>query len=76
MFMDIAVARAQGRGRRFLTIQVSASIGTLAVDAFLALVIGAEGIAIGGLSPSAIAVGVALRGPLPVITRARPVHVV
>ncbi|MGN6167337.1 MAG: lipopolysaccharide biosynthesis protein [Solirubrobacteraceae bacterium] len=75
MFLGIAVARAQGRGRRILTIQASASIGTLAVGIPLLRVIGIEGLAIAWLSASAIAAAIALHGLLPDFRRSRPVHV-
>jgi hypothetical protein len=71
-----AVARAQARGSRILTIQALASVGTLAVGASLVWMTGVEAIAIGWLSASAIAAAVALHGRLSNIRRARPVYVV
>jgi len=75
MFLGIALARAQGRGPRILTIQALASIGTLAVGIPLLRVTGIEGFAIGWLSASAVAAAVALRGLLPDFRRSRPEHV-
>jgi O-antigen/teichoic acid export membrane protein len=65
MFLGIAVARAQGRGRRILTIQAVASICTIAMGVPLLVAVGVEGIAIGWLSASAIAAAIALHGLLP-----------
>lgn len=75
MFLGIAVARAQGRGRRILTIQALASIGTLGVGVPLLPVIGVEGVAVGWLSASGVAAAVAVHGLLPDFRRSRPVHV-
>ncbi len=71
MFLGIAVARAQGRGRRIVTIQALACMGTLAVGVPLLPVIGIEGIAIGWLSGSAVAAAIALRGLSPDRKRSR-----
>lgn len=75
MFLGIAVARAQGRGRRILTIQALASIGTLALGIPLLRAIGIEGLAIGWLSASAAAAAVAMHGMLPDFRRSRPLNV-
>ncbi len=72
MFLGVAVARAQGRGRRILTIQALASIGTLGVGLLLLPTIGVEGIAIGWLSASAVAAAVALQGLVPDFRGSRP----
>lgn len=69
MFLGIAVARAQGRGRRILAIQALASIGTLGLGVPLLPLIGVEGIAVGWLSASAVAAMVALGGLLPHVRR-------
>jgi GT2 family glycosyltransferase/O-antigen/teichoic acid export membrane protein len=75
MFLGIAVARAQGRGRRILAIQAFASIGTLGVGVPLLPAVGVHGIAIGWLSASAVAAAIALQGLLPEFRRSGRAHV-
>jgi hypothetical protein len=68
MFLGIAAARAQGRGRVILAAQMTASLGTLGLGVALMARIGLDGMAWAWFAASAVGAALAVQ------VIARPFH--